>query len=245
MPPLALTALMPATDWDVSLALTGLTPATDCAMPGADEVISDYAADGRRFYSHSCFGGVWPANLSTIFPWCSFYAGSQRAYLMKEELTGGAHGVEARYPFLDPKVVQEYLWLRHDVKNAEYKRCARRPCVGRPPMRSRRAHLRGACRPVADFLRAHSFPNLWGAKVTPRAPTTQAHQLTRPLPHTVLPLLLTHPVRTVCRWASMLVGRIRQMLISVSACAASLSKVTRSAPLAPCTARLVTSRASE
>ena len=64
----------------------------------------------------------------------------QRAYLMKEELTGGAHGIETRYPFLDPRVVQEYLWLSRDLKNSEYKK------------------------PVADFLRRYNFPNLWGAK---------------------------------------------------------------------------------
>jgi len=29
--------------------------------------------------------------------------------------------VEARYPFLDPKVVQEFLWLAPEVKNREYK----------------------------------------------------------------------------------------------------------------------------
>eukprot|EP00966_Prymnesium_polylepis_P156149 3607659-Prymnesium_polylepis.2 len=60
--------------------------------------------DGVKLFPHSCFAGVFPANLSDIFPWCSFYKGSQRAYLMKEELTAGAHGVEGRYPFLDPKV---------------------------------------------------------------------------------------------------------------------------------------------
>ena len=31
---------------------------------------------------------------------------------MKEELVAGVHGIEGRYPFLDPKVVQEYLWLK-------------------------------------------------------------------------------------------------------------------------------------
>lgn len=36
--------------------------------------------------------------------------GTQRNYLMKEELVAGAHGVEGRYPFLDPNVVQE-LWV--------------------------------------------------------------------------------------------------------------------------------------
>ena len=108
---------------------------------GADEILSDYAIDGDPVFCHSCFRGVFPRNLSTVFPWCSFYKGTQRNYLMKEELVAGAHGVEGRYPFLDPKVVQEYLWLSADVKNSEYKR------------------------PVADYLRAFGFPNAWKQKI--------------------------------------------------------------------------------
>ena len=108
---------------------------------GSDEIISDYARDGRKVYPHSCFGGRWPADLAPIFPWCSFYGGSQRAFLMKEELVSGAHGIEGRYPFLDPKVVQEFLWLKPELKNAEYKK------------------------PVADFLRAHRVPTAWGRKI--------------------------------------------------------------------------------
>ena len=116
------------------------------AGSGADEIISDYSRNGTKLYCHSCFNGRFPANLSELWPqWtsrkCAFYYGTQRMYLMKEELAGGAHGIEARYPFLDPEVVQEYLWLTHDVKNSEYKR------------------------PVADFLRRHDFPNFWGKKV--------------------------------------------------------------------------------
>jgi hypothetical protein len=60
---------------------------------------------------------------------------------MKEELVSGAHGIEGRYPFLDPKVVQEFLWLKPELKNAEYKK------------------------PVADFLRAHRVPTAWGRKI--------------------------------------------------------------------------------
>mmetsp|Transcript_24970 Transcript_24970/g.39209 ORF Transcript_24970/g.39209 Transcript_24970/m.39209 type:complete len:948 (-) Transcript_24970:402-3245(-) len=107
---------------------------------GADETISDYAINGKKIFSHSCFSGIFPRDLKKIFPWRSFYLGTQRSYLMKEELTGGAHGIESRYPFLDPHVVQEYLWLSADIKNSEYKR------------------------PVADYLRKYSFPNLYGAK---------------------------------------------------------------------------------
>ena len=42
-------------------------------------------------------------------------------YLMKEEHVCGAHGIEARYPFLDTKVVQEFLSLKHTLKNSNYK----------------------------------------------------------------------------------------------------------------------------
>ena len=110
---------------------------------GSDEIISDYAMHGRAIYPHSCFKGVFPTDLSLnrFFPWCSFYKGSQGAFLMKEELTSGAHGIEGRYPFLDPDVVQEFLWLLPALKNSEYKR------------------------PIADFLRAHRFPNAWETKL--------------------------------------------------------------------------------
>jgi asparagine synthetase B (glutamine-hydrolysing) len=118
---------------------------------GADEIISDYAKKGRKVFHHSCFKGIFPSNLSItgFFPssaadkkarYCAFYGSANKAYLMMVEMTGGAHGVEARYPFLDPKVVQEFLWLTAEVKNSEYKR------------------------PIADFLRSGNFPNAWGIK---------------------------------------------------------------------------------
>eukprot|EP00928_Gymnodinium_smaydae_P001508 TRINITY_DN10549_c2_g1_i1.p1 TRINITY_DN10549_c2_g1~~TRINITY_DN10549_c2_g1_i1.p1 ORF type:complete len:595 (+),score=134.34 TRINITY_DN10549_c2_g1_i1:73-1857(+) len=88
---------------------------------GADEVLSDYGFQGERFCPQSTFGGLFPAALSEIFPWAEFFLSTQRDYLMKEELVAGAHGMEGRYPFLDARVVQEYLWLSSDLKNAEYK----------------------------------------------------------------------------------------------------------------------------
>ena len=36
---------------------------------------------------------------------------------MKEEIIGGSHGIEQRYPFLDKEVVQEFLWLKPELKN--------------------------------------------------------------------------------------------------------------------------------
>ncbi|CAE7911411.1 ASNS [Symbiodinium necroappetens] len=88
---------------------------------GADEILSDYGFAGDKWCPQSSFGGLFPDNLTTIFPWAGFFLSTQRDYLHKEEHVAGAHGVEARYPFLDPKVVQEFLWLAPEVKNREYK----------------------------------------------------------------------------------------------------------------------------
>ena len=88
---------------------------------GADEIFSDYGFNGNRFAQHSNFGGKFPKDLSKIFPWNSFYYSSQESYIAKEEYTSGIYGIETRYPFLDKKVVQEFLWLTPDLKNSQYK----------------------------------------------------------------------------------------------------------------------------
>ncbi|KAF4759439.1 hypothetical protein FOZ63_027886 [Perkinsus olseni] len=88
---------------------------------GGDEVLSDYAFNGTRFGAQSQFGGLWPRDLHSVFPWGTLFLSTQRDYLMKEELVAGSHGVEGRYPFLDRRVVQEWLWLSADVKNSAYK----------------------------------------------------------------------------------------------------------------------------
>jgi asparagine synthetase B (glutamine-hydrolysing) len=88
---------------------------------GADEIFSDYGFGGIKKYNHSNFGGLYPNNLSTIFPWPSFFNSSMESYLAKEEYVAGSYGIEARYPFLDKKVVQEFLWLNSDLKNLHYK----------------------------------------------------------------------------------------------------------------------------
>lgn len=88
---------------------------------GADEIFSDYGHKGQKIYEHSTFGGLYPAKLEPVFPWNSFYRGTQYSYLGKEENVPGALGIEGRYPFLDVKVVQEFLWLHQDLKNKNYK----------------------------------------------------------------------------------------------------------------------------
>eukprot|EP00928_Gymnodinium_smaydae_P087428 TRINITY_DN71693_c0_g1_i1.p1 TRINITY_DN71693_c0_g1~~TRINITY_DN71693_c0_g1_i1.p1 ORF type:complete len:737 (+),score=63.41 TRINITY_DN71693_c0_g1_i1:59-2269(+) len=101
---------------------------------GADEIISDDGYQGEKFFPHSSFGGLFPEELHELFPWRSVFLGTQRDYLMKEEVIAGAHSLESRYPFLDRRVVQEYIWLTAEAKNAVYKR------------------------PVHDYLVAHAYP---------------------------------------------------------------------------------------
>ncbi|MDC0055703.1 asparagine synthase-related protein [Deltaproteobacteria bacterium] len=88
---------------------------------GADEIFSDYGFDGIKHFRHSTIGGSFPEELETVFPWKNFFGNTQRAYLMKEEHVSGTHGIEGRYPFLDKQVVQEFLWLKPELKNANYK----------------------------------------------------------------------------------------------------------------------------
>jgi asparagine synthase (glutamine-hydrolysing) len=88
---------------------------------GADEIFADYGFAGKPFYPHSNFGGKFPEDLNEIFPWASFFGSSQASYLMKEEYVAGSYGIEARYPFLDREVVQEFLSLSHSLKNSCYK----------------------------------------------------------------------------------------------------------------------------
>jgi asparagine synthetase B (glutamine-hydrolysing) len=44
---------------------------------------------------------------------------------MKEEHVAGSYGIEARYPFLDRRVVQEFLALDSRLKNSRYKSALR------------------------------------------------------------------------------------------------------------------------
>jgi asparagine synthetase B (glutamine-hydrolysing) len=88
---------------------------------GADEIFSDYGFGGVKKYQHSNFGGLFPDNLETIFPWASFYGSSQETYIAKEEHVAGSFGIETRYPYLDKYVVQEFLSLTPELKNSKYK----------------------------------------------------------------------------------------------------------------------------
>jgi asparagine synthetase B (glutamine-hydrolysing) len=88
---------------------------------GADEIFSDYGRGGQAIYAHSNFGGHFPDGLGKIYSWPSFFGSTQAAYLAKEEYVSGSYGIEARYPYLDKQVVQEFLSLGQAIKNSSYK----------------------------------------------------------------------------------------------------------------------------
>lgn len=81
---------------------------------GADEILSDYMLFPRQ----SEFKGTFPEQL---YKWKNFNDSCQYSYLIKEEYAGGAFNIETRYPFLDRQLVQEFLWLTPEAKNAYYK----------------------------------------------------------------------------------------------------------------------------
>ena len=84
---------------------------------GADEIFSDYS-------TQEPLHGTIRGNYSGVREkWVNFDRGFQRNFLSKEERIPGAWGIEARYPFLDRFVVQEFLWLNDELKNCEYKQC--------------------------------------------------------------------------------------------------------------------------
>lgn len=86
-------------------------------------MMKEWNADGQKIYDVDIdrFGGHFPEDLSTVFPWDNFWGGVQALYLEKEEYICGCFGIQATYPLLDPVVVQEYLWLSANLKNKAYK----------------------------------------------------------------------------------------------------------------------------
>lgn len=91
---------------------------------GADEIMSDYGHNGISKYQHSNFGGKFPEILTQDFlknTWLSFYGSSMQSYLKKDEVVSGSYSQEGRYPYIDVRLVQEFLNLSVDLKNSKYK----------------------------------------------------------------------------------------------------------------------------
>ena len=88
---------------------------------GADEIMSDYGYSGIAYNNCSQIKGTFPEELEEIFPWINFFRGTMQNFILKEESISSLYGIESRYPFLDKKVVQEFLWLKSELKNDKYK----------------------------------------------------------------------------------------------------------------------------
>lgn len=91
---------------------------------GADEVMAN-----NSFYSCG-YGNVnkFEENLQEIFPWKNFFEGAMENYLKSDETIGGCFSFETRYPFCDKDVVQEFIWLKPELKN-EYKNSIYKPAL--------------------------------------------------------------------------------------------------------------------
>jgi len=89
---------------------------------GGDEIFGDYyIAKSYVNSDSSCFKGIYPEDLASIFPWKNFLSGTMRKFLTKDEYIIGSLGIETRYPFLDILLVQNFLNLSCDLKNKHYK----------------------------------------------------------------------------------------------------------------------------
>lgn len=88
---------------------------------GPDEIMSDYGYSGEAFNKCSEIRGIFPENLEDIYPWTNFFRGTMQNFIAKEESISSLYGIESRYPFLDKKVIQEFLWLSPELKNKKYK----------------------------------------------------------------------------------------------------------------------------
>ena len=81
---------------------------------GADEIYSDYSLFPRQ----STFKGKYPDKL---YEWPNFRQHMQLQYLTGLEEVASVYGMEIRYPFLDINLIQEFLWLKVELKNKNYK----------------------------------------------------------------------------------------------------------------------------
>ena len=81
---------------------------------GADEIYSDYSLFPRQ----STFKGTYP---DLLYEWSNFRGYLQLQYLTALEQIAKIYGIKIRYPFLDIDLIQEFLWLKVELKNRNYK----------------------------------------------------------------------------------------------------------------------------
>ena len=89
---------------------------------GSDELYSDYGFNGVKVYGHrSVFGGLFPQQLETIFPWYTNKLYPIYSDLRVIDYSNGLYGIDSRHPFLDKRLFQTWLNSKNNIKNDNYK----------------------------------------------------------------------------------------------------------------------------
>ncbi len=88
---------------------------------GADELYSDYGWNGVKYNKNSQFGGLFPQNLTNIWPWHLNKNLPLYHAIVIEDYIYGYWGIDTRNPFLDTDLIQEWLSTSQALKNKEYK----------------------------------------------------------------------------------------------------------------------------
>jgi len=89
---------------------------------GADELFSDYGFNKTRFSGYkSVFGGEFPQDLETIFPYYSNKWYSLYHDLRMNDYANGLFGIDSRTPYLDKTLFQTWLRSNSSIKNSNYK----------------------------------------------------------------------------------------------------------------------------
>ncbi len=88
---------------------------------GSDNILTNNGDRDLCYNSnYSECSGIFPADLSIVWPWKAVRVGNP-TYLGMTEHILGRYGLQARYPLLDKQLVQEFFWLSQELKNSVYK----------------------------------------------------------------------------------------------------------------------------
>ena len=88
---------------------------------GGDDIFSDYSNNGKRLTNRTAFNGIFPADLSLIWPYIMKSNGSTYEHVPLSDYINGIFGIDSRHPLLDRQLVQNFLNLKVELKNNVYK----------------------------------------------------------------------------------------------------------------------------
>lgn len=86
---------------------------------GGDDIYSDYGLRGLRLRKYSRFGGYFPTDLATVWPWHENNVFED--FHGRTEIVGGHHGIEYRCPFMSNGLIQAWLNTSSELKNKRHK----------------------------------------------------------------------------------------------------------------------------